>query len=212
MSGLRITSASAGTLASARRLQKSPFIHQTRSIHRRGVCRGQDFFLPQGCWLAPGAGSSTSISCDERTGAMRIITELAKAIAVLIPDFQIWGLSTSVFFSLYCYSTAVGLSRTKSADSVLLPSLFLGYVAAVALNIVSFLSSPPVQRVAASSQLTSTAEHPAGKSRPPQRSPNIECAYNLPDRTAGSLERQPYYVGRVEESPATPDSDPRYPS
>ena len=212
MSGLRITSTSAGTLASARRFKTSRFIRQTRSRQRCGVCRGQDFFLPQGCWFAPRAGFSTSTSCDERAGAMRIITQLAETIAVLIPDFQMWGLSTYVFFSLYCYSTTVGLSPTKSTDSGLLLSLFLGYVAALALNIVSFLSSPPVQRVAASSRLTSTVEPPAGKSPRPQWSPNMVGAHKLRSRSAGSLARQPHYVGRVKESTATPDSDPRYSS
>lgn len=68
---------------------------------------------------------------------MGIVTQLLEVIAVLIPDFRALGVSFPVCLSLYCFVTSFGVLRTKSVDSGLLWSLFLGYAVTVALNILS---------------------------------------------------------------------------
>ena len=73
---------------------------------------------------------------------MGAITQLVEAIAFLIPDFQVLSLSASVFLSLYGCAISLGFSSAKGVDWDFLLSLILGYATTVALNMVSFLSSP----------------------------------------------------------------------
>ena len=79
---------------------------------------------------------------------MRDVKRLLDAMAVLVPDFQTWGLSASVLFSIYCCAQTLGFSGMGSADSGQLLSLILGYVVDLSLNLTSFLSHTPAPRVA----------------------------------------------------------------
>ena len=210
MSGLTITSADAGTWASGRRLRTSRSIRQTRSNRRRGVCRDPGFSLPQVCSLAPGVGSSISISCDERVGAMKGISQLVEVIAVLIPNFQTWGLSASVSFSLYCCATTLGLPWTRGVDSGLLLCLFLGYAIAIALNMVSFLSSTSAPRIAVLPQLKSRIEQSVREASTQQRSPRSVSNDRPASEAATPLELQPLHARGLSGYAATTDSVPRY--
>ena len=78
---------------------------------------------------------------------MKVLTRVLEAIAVLAPDFQTWGLSTSIFFSIYCCGQTLGFSSADSVDSGLLLSAVLGYVVDLGLNLASFLSHTPAPRV-----------------------------------------------------------------
>lgn len=71
---------------------------------------------------------------------MRVATRFLEAIAVLIPDFQAWGLSASVFLSLYACATALGFRQTRGVGSDLVLSLVAGYVGTLGLNVAGFLS------------------------------------------------------------------------
>jgi hypothetical protein len=79
---------------------------------------------------------------------MRNLTQVLDATAVLIPDFQTWGLSAAVFFSLYCCAETLGFPGVGGADSGLLLSLVLGYVVDVGVNLASFLSHTPAPQIA----------------------------------------------------------------
>lgn len=78
---------------------------------------------------------------------MKVLARVLEAIAVLVPDFQTWGLSTSIVFSIYCCGETLGFSSADSVDSGLLLSAVLGYVVDLGLNLASFLSHTPAPRV-----------------------------------------------------------------
>src|SRR5919108_2829198 len=86
---------------------------------------------------------------------MRVTALITEAIAVLIPDFQSWGLSAPVFFSLFCCAGKLGLPWAKGTDSGVLISLVLGYVVNVAFNIAGFLSCTSPTTIATSPRLES---------------------------------------------------------
>ena len=77
---------------------------------------------------------------------MKVLTQVLEAIAVLVPDFQTWGLTASIFFSMYCCAQTLGFSSTGGVDSGLLLSLVLGYVSNLGLNLAGCLSLTPAQR------------------------------------------------------------------
>ena len=197
-------------LAPGRRLRTSRSIRQIRSGRRCAACHDRDFSLPQACSFAPGVGFSISISCDERVEAMRIIAQLLEALAVLIPDFQTWGLSASVFFSLYGCARSLGFYGTKSVDSDLLLSLVLGYAVNLALNIVSFLSSTSAPGIAVLPQLKSRVEQSVGEASPQQGSPRRVSNDRPASDAASPLELRPLHARRLSGHPATTDSAPRY--
>lgn len=136
---------------------------------------------------------------------MRVIAQRVEAIAVLIPDFQMWGLSASVFFSLYCCATTLGLPWTKSVDSGLLLSLILGYVVNLALNIASFLSSTSAPRIAVLCQLKSRVEQSGHEVSTQRHSPR-----RVSNNESGSDAATPLHARRLSGHPATTDSVPRY--
>ena len=70
---------------------------------------------------------------------MRVITRVFEVVAVLIPDFQTWGLSTSVFLSLYSCATTPGFTQAGSIDSGVLLSVVGGYVVTLGRNLANFL-------------------------------------------------------------------------
>jgi len=80
--------------------------------------------------------------------AMIVTSPLLEVIAVLIPDFQTWGLSASVLFSLHPCAQAFGLPWVGAADSGLMFSLVVGYVFNLGLNLGSFLWCTSPLRVA----------------------------------------------------------------
>lgn len=81
-----------------------------------------------------------------RARPMRIATRFLEAIAVLIPDFQAWGLSTSVFSGLYSCATAIGFRQTGGIGSALVLPLVAGYVVTLGLNVSNFLSDTSALR------------------------------------------------------------------
>jgi len=79
---------------------------------------------------------------------VKIMNGIADVIALLVPDFLALAVGTSVFFGVYCGATTLSLFRTQVGNSSLLVfSLLLAYVAAVAFNVASSLissvASPP---------------------------------------------------------------------
>lgn len=71
---------------------------------------------------------------------MRVITRVLEWVAVLIPGFQTWGLSSSVFLSLYSCATSLGFTQARGIDSGLLLSVVAGYLVTLGLNVADFLS------------------------------------------------------------------------
>ena len=126
---------------------------------------------------------------------MGVITQLLESTAVLIPDFQVLSLCASVLFSLRCCAISLGFSR--DADWGFLLSLFLGYAISVALNIVSFLSSPSALR---------TANAPW----PQQCSQNSVSFRRHANDAAPPLELQASYICHSEKQPDTRDSGVRF--
>jgi hypothetical protein len=132
---------------------------------------------------------------------MGFITSVLEAIAVLVPDFEVLGLGTPVFFSLYCCAIALGLPTPKSLSAGLLVSLLLGYAFAVALNIVRLLWSPFTSRAATS---TRTTQESQSKGSPEQ------CFRTARDNgRARNVVVRPPCVRYPEERRATVDSGPR---
>src|SRR6266851_8737917 len=117
-------------------------IPQIRLSRLRGVCQDLDSSSAQVSSPSQSAGFCISTPRDERGGAMGVITQLLETTAVLIPDFQVLSLRSSVFFSLYCCASSLGFFWAKGVDWGFVFSLLLGYAIPVALNVVSFLSSP----------------------------------------------------------------------
>ncbi len=128
---------------------------------------------------------------------MGAITQLVEAIAFLIPDFQVLSLSASVFLSLYGCAISLGFSSAKGVDWDFLLSLILGYATTVALNMVSFLSSPSAPRTATAplpqqcSQNTVSNRRPANDAAPP-------------------LELQASYISGFEKHPDTRNPGERF--
>lgn len=73
---------------------------------------------------------------------MRGVVLALEAIAVLVPDFQTLGLIVPTFFSLYRCATTLGFPETRGMNEDLLIALVLGYVVAVALNLVNSVTLP----------------------------------------------------------------------
>jgi hypothetical protein len=128
---------------------------------------------------------------------MRVVIQLLEAISVFIPDLQVLSLSASVFFSLYCCVSALGLSWAKSVDSGLVVSLFFGYAVTVVLNIASFLSYPSASRAAAG-PLCQRCSRTAVTIR------------RHADDAAQPLELHTSHICRFEKQPETPDSNTRF--
>ena len=125
---------------------------------------------------------------------MGVISQLLETIAVLIPDFQVLSLSAaSVFFSLYCCASSVGFSWAKGVDWGFLLSLFLDYAITVALNMVSFLSSPSAPRTATAPLAQQCSQNTVSNRRPA----NVAA---LP------LEFEASYICRFEKQHDTRDS------
>ena len=119
---------------------------------------------------------------------MKVITQLLEATTVLIPDFQVLSLSASLCFSLYCCAIWLGVSWAKGVDWGFLLPLLLGYAVTVALNIVSFLSSPSAPRA-------------ANAPLPQQCSQNTASIRRHANEAAPPLELQASSIRRFEKQP-----------
>jgi len=128
---------------------------------------------------------------------MGVITQLLETTAVLIPDFQVLSLSASVFFSLYCCASSLGFFWANGVDWGFLFSLLLGYAITVALNVVSFLSSP-------------SAPTAISAPWPQQCSQNTVSIRRHANDAAPPLELQASYICRSEKQPDTRDSGVRF--
>ena len=128
---------------------------------------------------------------------MGVITQLLETTAVLIPDFQVLSLSASVFFGLYCCASSLGFFWAKGVDWGLLSSLLLGYAITVALNVVSFLSSP-------------SAPTAINAPWPRQCSQNTVSIRRHANDAAPPLELQASYICHSEKQPDTHDSGVRF--
>ncbi len=128
---------------------------------------------------------------------MGVITQLVEAIAFLIPDFQVLSLSASVFLSLYGCAISLGFSSAKGVDWDFLLSLILGYATTVALNMVSFLSSPSAPR-------TATAPLPQ------QCSQNTVSNRRPANDAAPQLALQASYISGFEKHPDTRNPGERF--
>lgn len=99
---------------------------------------------------------------------MKVAIGFLEAIAVLIPDFQTWGLSAPVFLGLHSCVTALGVPQTRGIDPGLVLSLVAGYVVTLGFNLASYLSDQsalcavtlagPTSRVAESEAGTSAQQ------------------------------------------------------
>lgn len=75
---------------------------------------------------------------------MKVIRLVLEGVAALIPDFQTWGLNTSVFLSLYYCATSLGFTQARGIDSGLLLSVVAGYVVTLGRNLANFLPDAEV--------------------------------------------------------------------
>jgi hypothetical protein len=91
---------------------------------------------------------------------MSFFIQLLGVIAIVVPDVLSLGSVAPTFFSLCCITKALGLTGTADLDLALRVSLTLAYLAAVAVNILSFVLTPERSRTT----ITSWSKSKAGQS------------------------------------------------
>lgn len=140
---------------------------------------------------------------------MQVIAQFAEAIAVLIPDFQTWGLSAAMFVSLYSCAAMLGLPWASGVKPGAVLSLVFAYVFSLALNVMTFLSSTAAPRLVILPRLKSRVAQSVHEVSTRQCFRSSAGKQGPASETAPPVDRRLFQARRRSERPAATDPVPK---